>query len=291
LIRINGFQKGDAIMKAKILAATLISLFAVSVVSLAVPPNDKANEKAKGKAKAPTLESIEFIHWKKGFAKPHCVDNGICEPQENPSCADCKGTDDQEPPAADCYALMGKYGKTFLKWRQLPVSYVINPYNPHELEPAFIEQAIQAGAEEWDSYTTGELYDDNVAINYDVEYGVLDDKNAIVFGDYSTPGVIAVTKVWYNPATKAIVEFDIKFDTDWTWGDAQSSPATEPDDPSAVMDVQNIAAHELGHAVGLDDVYQTECSDVTMYGYSDYEETQKTDLEEPDIIAINTLYE
>jgi hypothetical protein len=30
---------------------------------------------------------------------------------------------------------------------------------------------------------------------------------------------------------------------------------------------------------------------VTMYGYSDYEETQKSSLEDPDIIGINTLYE
>ncbi|MHC4156250.1 MAG: matrixin family metalloprotease [Planctomycetota bacterium] len=280
-------------MKVKILVGMLISLFAVSVVSLAVPPNDKANEKAKGKAKAPTLESVEFIHWKKGFAKPPCNGNGICEPQlgENRSCADCKSTDDQEPSAADCYAIMGKYGKTLLKWRGLPVSYVINPQNPDGLTPDFVKQAIQAGAEEWDSYTTAELYDDNVAVNYDVQYGVADGKNAIVFGDYTTAGVIAVTKVWYNPATKAIVEFDIKFDTDWTWGDAQASNATEPDDPDAVMDVQNIAAHELGHAVGLADVYEPECADVTMYGYSDYEETQKSSLEDPDIIGINTLYE
>jgi hypothetical protein len=57
------------------------------------------------------------------------------------------------------------------------------------------------------------------------------------------------------------------------------------------MDVQNIAAHELGHAVGLADVYEAECADVTMHGYSDYEETQKSSLEEPDIIGINTLYE
>lgn len=280
-------------MKAKILAAALISLFVVSVVSLAVPPNNKANENAKAKAKAPALERIEFIHWKKGFAKPNCNHNGVCEPElgENPSCADCKGTDESQPAASDCYAFMGKYGKTLLKWQGLPVSYVINPQNPDGLSAAFVKQAIQAAAEEWDSYTTGELFDDNVTMDSGVEYGVADGKNALVFGDYATPGVIAVTSVWYNPATKALVEFDMKFDTDWTWGDAQSSPATEPNDPGAVMDLQNIAAHELGHAIGLNDIYQTECSDVTMYGYSDYEETQKRTLEDPDIIGVTTLYE
>jgi hypothetical protein len=35
--------------------------------------------------------------------------------------------------------------------------------------------------------------------------------NVITFGNYPEEGVIAVTTVWYNPATKAIVEFDIMF--------------------------------------------------------------------------------
>ncbi|TET76932.1 MAG: matrixin family metalloprotease, partial [Dehalococcoidia bacterium] len=107
-------------------------------------------------------------------------------------------------------------------------------------------------------------------------------ENAISFGDYPTAGVIAVASVWYNPATKTIVEFDIMFDTDWTWGDADGNPD--------VMDLQNIAVHELGHGVGLADVYDTECSAVTMYGYSADGETQKRDLADPDITGIQELY-
>jgi len=56
------------------------------------------------------------------------------------------------------------------------------------------------------------------------------------------------------------------------------------------MDLQNIATHEFGHGVGLNDVYQTDCSLVTMYGYSDYGETQKRTLEPPDINGLLTLY-
>ncbi|MBU2577818.1 matrixin family metalloprotease, partial [Patescibacteria group bacterium] len=95
-------------------------------------------------------------------------------------------------------------------------------------------------------------------------------------------GVIAVTTIWYNPATKAIVEFDIMFDTDWTWGDATID--------TAKMDLQNIATHEFGHGVGLADVYDSACSAVTMYGYSDYGETQKKTLETPDITGLQKLY-
>lgn len=72
------------------------------------------------------------------------------------------------------------------------------------------------------------------------------------------------------------------FDTDFTWGDATIDPA--------VMDLQNIATHEIGHGAGLDDVYDLACSEVTMYGYSDYGETKKRTLEEPDITGIQELY-
>ena len=72
------------------------------------------------------------------------------------------------------------------------------------------------------------------------------------------------------------------FDTDWIWGDAKVD--------ASVMDLQNIATHELGHGAGLGDVYDTACSNVTMYGYSDYGETKKRDLEQPDIKGLQTLY-
>jgi len=229
------------------------------------------------------LEKIEFIHWKKDFAKPTCNNNGICEPElgENASCADCKNGEEEPAPTATCYAFLGQYGKTLLKWGKLPVSYVINPTNTQGLTDSFITDAVYTSAETWDAATGQELMNGYIVDN-EVVYGVQDYKNAIDFGNYSTIGVIAVTTVWYNPATKAIVEFDVMFDTDWTWGDATSDVTK--------MDLQNIATHELGHGVGLADVYDTVCQEVTMYGYSNYGETQKKTLETPDITGLRKLY-
>jgi hypothetical protein len=158
---------------------------------------------------------------------------------------------------------------------------VINPTNPQGLGSTFITSAVSTSAETWDANTSKELMD-GYTIDDTVTYGVQDYKNTISFGNYSTEGVIAVTTVWYNPATRAIVEFDIMFDTDWTWGNATVDNKT--------MDLQNIATHELGHAIGLADVYDSACSEVTMYGYSDYGETKKRTLEIPDITGLQTLY-
>jgi len=282
-------------MKTKILIGILVSFLVISVVAVttSIAANDKAKEEPKGpgdNAKAPDLEKIEFIHWKKGFAKPPCDNDGKCEPElgENPSCGDCKNGEEEPPePTTTCYAFMGKYGKRYLKWpaKNLPVTYVINPSNLDGLSESFVTGAISAGAEEWDYYAGPVLFG-GYAVDSTVAYRVQDYTNAICFDDYySDPDIIGACTVWYNPATKQIVEFDIVFETDYPWGDA-----TNLNTPN-VMDLQNIATHELGHAVGLADVYEDACSEVTMYGYSVEGETKKSTLEEPDVTGILILYE
>jgi predicted Zn-dependent protease len=213
---------------------------------------------ANGKGPKEPLEKIEFIHYKKDFAKPQAA---------------------KAPKPPSCYKFLTP---TKVRWTVLPVNYVINPTNLQGLAEMFVTTSIFNSAETWDASTSKELMNDAYTIDYTATYGVQNYQNAISFGNYPTAGVIAVTTVWYNPATKAIVEFDIMFDTDWTWGDATVD--------SSKMDLQNIATHEFGHGVGLGDVYDSACSAVTMYGYSWYGDTQKRTLEAPDITGLQTLY-
>lgn len=227
-------------------------------------PMIERTESGNWQLNAPGLEKIEFIHWKKSFAKPEKA---------------------KTPKQPSCYKFLTP---TKIKWTSLPVDYWINPDNPQGLNKTFIVSAISASAETWDAETSKDLMDD-YDLDYTATYGVQDYKNAVSFGDYPQKGVIAVTSVWYNPATKTIVEFDIMFDTDWTWGDANSNNDEIIDDPN-VMDLQNIATHELGHGVGLADVYDSACSSVTMYGFSDYGEIIKRTLESPDISGLQKLY-
>lgn len=178
-----------------------------------------------------------------------------------------------------CYAFLSPRK---VKWLST-ASYVINPVNSQGLPEDFIKNAISASAESWDSATSKEIANDNVLVDTNVVYGKRDGKNVIVFGDnYSDPNVIAVTSVWYNTRTRAILEFDISFEEDYQWGDATIDVSK--------MDLQNIATHELGHAFGMGDVYKDACSPVTMYGYADYGETIKRTLEEPDIRGLSVLY-
>jgi len=247
-------------MKKLLISLIVTVLLSAVIVSagIMIPAADKAKESALAVEKSPPgLEKIEFIHYKKDFAKPEVA---------------------KAPKPPSCYKFLTP---TKVRWQNL-VNYVINPTNLQNLPESFVTSAIFNGAEEWDKWTSKELMNNEYTIDYTASYGVQDYKNAISFGNYPTKNVIAVTTVWYNPMTKAIVEFDIMFDTDWVWGDASTDPTK--------MDLQNIATHELGHGVGLGDVYDSVCSGVTMYGYSWKGDIGKRTLETPDITGLQTLY-
>ena len=264
---------------------TALTVLAISGVAAAmlIPAADQVKERArvencpviekveiKGEEHlaltTPGLEKIVFIHYKKGFAKPPWAGGG------------------KEPKEPECYDFLGKW----VKWQELPVNYVIDPTNPDGLTESFVTNAISAGAEEWDAWTGAELFNNTYTIVYDGSWDsdAPDGRNELLFGNYPEEGVIGVAVIWGYfsgpPKTRRIVEFDVLFDTDFHWGDGALNPE--------VMDLQNIVTHELGHGVGLADIYETTCSEVTMYGYSDYGETQKRTLEPPDITGIQKLY-
>lgn len=228
-----------------------LSLLLVVVLLLTcnVPVMAASQDKDKNKQ---DLEKVEFIHYK-GKSNP------------NPA-----------KPRDPGYSLMG------VKWNALPVQYIINPTNNCSLGPDQVLAAISTSAEIWDQQTGKELFGNTPVIDYSVYYGQQDYKNVISFGSYPNSGVIAVTSVWFNRKSGSIVEFDMLFNTYYTWGDATVNASS--------MDLQNIATHELGHAVGLNDIYNSGFSYVTMYGYSYNGDIDKRTLETPDIIGLQQMY-
>jgi hypothetical protein len=56
------------------------------------------------------------------------------------------------------------------------------------------------------------------------------------------------------------------------------------------MDLQNIATHEFGHWLVLNDLYKKPARQQTMYGYGAYAETKKRTLESGDIAGLETIY-
>lgn len=168
--------------------------------------------------------------------------------------------------------------------------YVINLASvPDELQNKLqdVTQAINVSADTWDVETNQVLFGEAI---YDTEgnahYGEYDEQNTLEFGTYPDANVIAVTSIWYNVRTKAITEYDILFNkADYNWSALSTNHCLADH-----MDLQNIATHEIGHAVGLGDVYNPVYNYVTMFGYSSEEELIKRDLAPEDKLGLLKIY-
>jgi hypothetical protein len=214
------------------------------------------------------IEKKVFIHYKKGYGKPEGTPGGG------------KPKDKQE----GYYDFLARGAK----WKTTNIELVYNDLYIGGLDEGFFISSITLAMDEWDKYSVTELFGDlretNDYVSLDTD--VRDYTNELVFSDYPEEGVIAVAYVWGiwggPPRSREIVEFDIMFDTDYTWGDAGID--------DSLMDLQNIATHEIGHGLGLADLYESAANLETMYGYSSPGDTIKRTLYLGDIAGIQELY-
>lgn len=164
---------------------------------------------------------------------------------------------------------------------EVPLDLTVYTSNDDELSASFVLDAVSQAAYAWDDATSKTLVN-SVTSSDGSGVVVYNNINALFFADYSNSQVIAVASIWINRFTKQIVECDIQFNTDYTWGDATVN--------TAIMDLQNIATHELGHDFNLDDIYDSTKSYLTMYGYSFNGDIEKRTLAAGDIAGIQKIY-
>jgi len=181
------------------------------------------------------------------------------------------------------------------KWKSVE-SWVLNPANTRNLAGDFLLNNISFDISKWEDAADGvagngrgvNILGDGSITSSDLSQfaNTLDGVNGVYFADITSPGVIAVTTVWGfwggDIATREIVEWDQVYnDFDFDWSASGQS---------GKMDFENIATHELGHSIGMADLYTTVCNDETMFGYAANGEIKKSTLEQGDIRGINLLY-
>ena len=141
---------------------------------------------------------------------------------------------------------------------------------------------IQNGANAWN----------NAGADFEFTYGGTSTQTAVSYNNTNlihfdtTPpdggSYVAANYIWYDGGD--ILENDIIFnDRDYTWWNGSGGC-------SNMMDICNIATHELGHSLCLDDLYGGGDSEKTMYGYVGYCETKKRTLHSDDINGIIAIY-
>jgi hypothetical protein len=86
---------------------------------------------------------------------------------------------------------------------------------------------------------------------------------------------------YFSYSGNALIDADTYFNTYYPWSTSGQS---------GYYDVQNVLTHELGHWLVLNDLYSSQDSEKTMYGYTSTGETKKRSLDADDINGINAIY-
>lgn len=217
-----------------------------------------------------------------GRAKPGTqCGNGVCEKGENAKkCpGDCQGG---RGSSSSCYEYLARGSK----WKFVE-PYMVDPTNNHGLSDSFVRANFSNNVRKWENAAGSEILGNEIPGIVDGADGSTPDgKNEVMFGEIPGTGAIAVAIIWgifSGPQNQRIlVEWDHVYDqVDFAW-----SGSGEP----GKMDFENIATHELGHSVGMSDLYTGECVEETMYGYASGGETSKRDLHAGDVTGIRKLY-
>jgi hypothetical protein len=167
---------------------------------------------------------------------------------------------------------------------QLPPGPITWRLNASTIPPSVSDAAVDILQAAFDTWQPGKfVYGGTTSGNR----SRLDFVNAVLWGKVSA-GAIAITYVRYYTATGDVADVDTIFNSRYPWaafpargGECQSSPDA--------YDVQNIATHEFGHWLGLEDLYSAQERDLTMYGYGAGGELKKRTLGDGDILGANAV--
>lgn len=250
-------------------------VFSLPANAVEVAPGVFSLGSARDPQSGKVVEGLAFVHYKQDPAKP---DHAVKPAKPSKS--------------SPCYAFLSKGAK----WKTLE-PWMVNPDNPSGLSPDFVFSNLTADIAKWEDAADG-MVGNNVGVDILGEGTITSDPlvadevstdglNEVYFAPINDSNTIAVTIVWGNfggpIGLRQLVEWDQVYNTNYLWSQDATGSTTH-------MDFENIATHELGHAVGLDDLYTLSCAQQTMYGYASEGETNKRSLESGDIAGVNTLY-
>lgn len=163
------------------------------------------------------------------------------------------------------------------RWTGTPVPYVVNTANL-DLPASVIVPAVQAGADTW-AVQSNAAFAFTYAGTSSQTTNTYDGVNLVMFRNASSESAIATTYWWSSGST--LIEADIVF-----W-DGAFKFFTGTSGCSGGFYIEDIAAHEFGHALGLG---HSTISSATMYPSTSYCNTANRSLDPDDLAGILAVY-
>ena len=174
---------------------------------------------------------------------------------------------------------------------------LVSPNIVSNLGGKTVSEEISGAQGTWNGVTSKVLFSllgtgtsDNDLLHWDTSDG----KNVHQWSKFEpTSNTIAMTVTWYTRTKNVLgadgkryseaMESDCWYNNNFYW-----RIDTDGEGKESSFDIRTIATHELGHTLGLADLYEDKYKDQTMYGYNDG--TADWELASGDIAGVQKLY-
>ena len=182
--------------------------------------------------------------------------------------------------AAVLHTGVGAYA-SYARWGSSPVTFYVNPVNADVSQAAAVA-ALQAGMEVWNTQSGSSFRYQYGGATTDTSTGY-DNRNVVFFRNVSNGSTIATTYSWWSGSGEMLDSDIVFWDGPFTFFTGSSGCGVVAN--AAYM--EDIAAHEFGHALGLS---HSSSTDATMYPTYSYCSMAFRTLAADDINGAKALY-